>query len=81
MVDDLAQHATGAGHQRLSDALHPVQMLADLFTVRERFPDRRKVTMATSATATSLPLADVGRGQERPCRSAPVCPGRLPARP
>ena len=45
MVDELAQYASVPVINGLSDALHPVQMLADLFTIRERFPNQRKLTM------------------------------------
>ena len=45
MVEELAQHATVPVINGLSDLLHPVQMLADLFTIRERFAERRGVRL------------------------------------
>lgn len=51
MVEELAQYATVPVINGLSDLLHPVQMLADLFTIRERFADR-----------TNLRLVYVGDG-------------------
>ncbi len=45
MVEELARHATVPVINGLSDLLHPVQMLADLFTIRERFTDRRQVRL------------------------------------
>jgi ornithine carbamoyltransferase len=45
MVDELAQYASVPIINGLSDTLHPVQMLADLFTIRERFPNERKLTL------------------------------------
>jgi ornithine carbamoyltransferase len=45
MVAELAQYATVPVINGLSDLLHPVQMLADLFTIRERFPNERKLTL------------------------------------
>src|SRR5689334_21467429 len=45
MIDELAHYATVPVINGLSDALHPVQMLADLFTIRERFPNERKLML------------------------------------
>jgi len=45
MVEELARYATVPVINGLSDLLHPVQMLADLFTIRERFADSRRVRL------------------------------------
>ena len=43
MVEELARYATVPVINGLSDLLHPVQMLADLFTIRERFGDQKGI--------------------------------------
>ena len=45
-VEDFARHATVPVINGLSDLYHPCQTIADLFTIREKFGDLKKVNIA-----------------------------------
>ena len=46
LIEGMARHATIPVINALSDLEHPCQALADYFTLRERFGDVRKITLA-----------------------------------
>ncbi|MDF1602037.1 ornithine carbamoyltransferase [Nocardioides sp. YIM 152315] len=45
-IEEMARHAGVPVWNALSDDWHPTQMLADVLTIREAFPDRRRVSWA-----------------------------------
>ncbi len=45
-IEEFAQHASVPVINGLSDSYHPCQTLADLFTVREKFGDLKKINIA-----------------------------------
>ena len=46
LIEELAKHSTVPVMNGLSDSYHPCQTVADLFTIREKFGDLKKINIA-----------------------------------